>query len=161
MKIKKVLAPTDLSELSIPGLRYALKTVEEGGELIAYHVIGPSEEWLARHEEIRSLEEIVESRRKILAAFVKIALREPSGVTIRTEVDLGVPYKKIVEKAALEKADLIIMSTHGWSGLLHMLVGSVTEKVVNKAACPVLSIHPNGDFAAPANGPGGGSHVVT
>ncbi len=161
MEIKKVLAPTDLSELSVNALRYAVKTVGEGGELIVYHVIGPSEEWLARHEEIRSMEEIVESRRKILAAFVKIALRESSSVRIRTEVDLGVPYKKIVEKAASENADLIVMSTHGWSGLLHMLVGSVTEKVVNKAACPVLSIHPSGDIAAPAGGRGGGSHVVT
>ena len=161
MDIKKVLAPTDLSELSVTGLRHALKAVDEGGELIVYHVIGPSEEWLARHEEIRSMEEIIESRRKILAAFVKIALQTPCSVNIRTEVDVGVPYKKIVEKAALENTDIIVMSTHGWSGLLHMLVGSVTEKVVNKAGCPVLSIHPNGEVAAPAAATGGGSHVVT
>jgi nucleotide-binding universal stress UspA family protein len=148
MEIKKILAPTDLSELSVTGLRYALKAVDPGGELIVYHVIGPSEEWLARHEEIRSMDEIVENRRKVLADFARITLEAPRGVTIRTEVDLGVPYQKIVEKAAAEKADLIILSTHGWSGLLHMLLGSVTEKVVNKAACPVLSIHPENGVAA-------------
>jgi nucleotide-binding universal stress UspA family protein len=161
MEIKKVLAPTDLSELSLSGLRYALEAVDEDGELIVYHVIGPSEEWLARHEEIRSMEDILENRRKILADFAKITLGTPRSVTIRTEVDLGVPYEKIVDKAAAEKADLIIMSTHGWGGLLHMLLGSVTEKVVNKAACPVLSIHPNEELVAPANGSKGGSHAVT
>jgi nucleotide-binding universal stress UspA family protein len=150
MEIKKILAPTDLSELSVDGLRYALKALDQGGELIVYHVIGPSEEWLARHEEIRSLDQIVENRRKILADFAKITLGTPHGVAIRTEVDLGVPYEKIVEKATAENADLIVISTHGWSGLLHMLLGSVTERVVNKAACPVLSIHPETGVAAAA-----------
>jgi nucleotide-binding universal stress UspA family protein len=117
MKIQKILAPTDLSELSVEGLRYGLKAAQsEGAELLVYHVIGPSEEWLARHEEMFTMKQVVENRRRVLTQFVK--------------------------KAEAEKADLIIMSTHGWSGLLHFLIGSVTEKVVNRAACPVLSIHP-------------------
>ncbi|HTM08697.1 MAG TPA: universal stress protein [Verrucomicrobiae bacterium] len=144
MKIQKILAPTDLSELSVEGLRYGLKAAQsEGAELLVYHVIGPSEEWLARHEEMFTMKQVVENRRRVLAQFVKLALGNlPAGLPVRAEVDLGVPYRKIIEKAEAEKADLIIMSTHGWSGLLHFLIGSVTEKVVNRAACPVLSIHP-------------------
>jgi nucleotide-binding universal stress UspA family protein len=153
MDITKILAPTDLSEMSVAALRYAMSALEPGAELIVYHVICPSEEWLVRHEAVRPMEEILKNRRTVLDHFVNIVLGNPRpGVTVRNEVDLGVPYEKIVEKAAAEKADLIIMSTHGLSGLSHMLLGSVTEKVVNKAACPVLSIHPNNEVPAPPAG---------
>jgi nucleotide-binding universal stress UspA family protein len=144
MKIDKILAPTDFSDLSLAGLRYALeKAKSEGAELIVYHVIGPSDEWLAGHNEIVTMNEIIENRRRVLARFVKIAFGPGRAeFPVRAEVELGIPYRKIVEKAAAEKVDLIIMSTHGWTGLVHLLAGSVTEKVVNKASCPVLSIHP-------------------
>lgn len=144
MKIDKILAPTDFSDLSLAGLRYALKQAKtEGAELIVYHVIGPADEWLARHGKALTMEEVVANRRKVLAQFVRIAFGSGRAeFPVRAEVEFGVPYVKIVEKAAAEKVDLIIMSTHGWSGLLHLVVGSVTEKVVNKACCPVLSIHP-------------------
>jgi nucleotide-binding universal stress UspA family protein len=90
MKVKKILAPTDLSELSRAGLRYALELGKsEGAEVLVYNVVGPSQERLDRH-----------------------------------------------------KADLIVMSTHGSTGLSHAQIGSVTEKVVRTAICPVLSIHP-------------------
>ena len=152
MKIDKILAPTDLSELSLAALRYALEAARaEGAELIVYHVIGPSEEWLARHEEVLTMRQVIDNRRRVLAQFAKVAFGGlPPDVRLRTEVDLGVPYRKIVEKADAEKADLIIMSTHGWSGFLRMLIGSVTEKVVNRASCPVLSIHPLEPSAPPA-----------
>jgi len=48
----------------------------------------------------------------------------------------------IVEKAIVEKADIIVMSTRGKSGLSRILIGSVTEKVVGRAPCPVLSVPP-------------------
>jgi len=54
---------------------------------------------------------------------------------------MGAPAKNIVQEAKKEGADLIVMSTHGRTGLAHMLVGSVTEKVIRHAPCPVLSIH--------------------
>lgn len=151
MKIDKILAPTDLSELSVEGLRYALKTAQsKGAELLVYHVIGPSEEWLARHDEMFTMEQIIQNRRRVLDQFVKLAFGTlPAGLRVRAEVDLGVPYRKIIEKATAEKADLIIMSTHGWSGFLHLLIGSVTEKVVSKASCPVLSVHPLEQASAP------------
>jgi len=58
------------------------------------------------------------------------------------EVGVGVAYQRIVEKSAAEGVDLIVMSTHGRTGFLHVLIGSVTEKVVRMAACPVLSVRP-------------------
>lgn len=66
-----------------------------------------------------------------------------SGLKIREEVEIGIPAEKIVEKAAAEGVDMIMMSTHGRSGLRHFLIGSVTERVVRLAACPVLSVRPS------------------
>ena len=153
-KAKKILAPTDLSELSQAGVRYALEMARaEGAELLIYHVVGPEEATPYFYEvgsdeypsavEYRPVSEIVEERRRVLAKF----LRENFGdvvpnVKIRQEVEVGGPYRKIVEKAVKEGADLIVMSTHGRTGLLHLLIGSVTEKVVRHAACPVLSVRP-------------------
>jgi nucleotide-binding universal stress UspA family protein len=51
-----------------------------------------------------------------------------------------VPHEVIVETAKARKADLIVMATHGRGGLSHLLMGSVTEKVVRSAPCPVLTI---------------------
>jgi nucleotide-binding universal stress UspA family protein len=144
MNIKKILAPTDLSALSRAGLRSALELGKsERAEVIVYHVIGPSEAWLDRHDDFYSPSQSREKYRTTLARFVRMTCADllPQ-ISVRYDVGFGVPYEKIVEKAAEENADLIVMSTHGWSGLFHVLIGNVTEKVVRRASCPVLSIHP-------------------
>jgi nucleotide-binding universal stress UspA family protein len=64
-------------------------------------------------------------------------------VEVQEIVELGVPYKKIIEKAAKEGADLIVLSTHGRTGLDHFMLGSVAQRVVARAPCPVLSISPS------------------
>ena len=55
---------------------------------------------------------------------------------------MGLAYKNIVERARDDGADLIVMSTHGRTGFSHVLLGSVTEKVVRTAPCAVVSIRP-------------------
>lgn len=151
-KIKKVLAPTDFSEMSKVGVRHALELgIAQGAEVIAYNVVGYEEgpfppgleDWVSSHDELPRVHEIEEERKRLLARF----LRENFGdliprVKIRQEVDVGSPYKKIAEKATEEGVDIIVMSTHGRTGLLHMLIGSVTERVVRVATCPVLTIRP-------------------
>jgi universal stress protein A len=57
-------------------------------------------------------------------------------------VVVGTPYRKIVEVGQAEKADLIVMATHGRTGLSHLVMGSVAERVVRSASCPVLTIRP-------------------
>lgn len=54
------------------------------------------------------------------------------------QFEFGTPQKNIVEKAAEEGVDMIVMSTHGRTGLNHIIMGSVAEKVVARATCPVL-----------------------
>jgi nucleotide-binding universal stress UspA family protein len=63
-------------------------------------------------------------------------------VEVRQKVEIGSPATNILEEAERESSDLIVMSTHGRTGLAHMLMGSVTEQVVRNACCPVFSIHP-------------------
>ena len=153
-KIKKILAPTDLSDLSQTGVRYALEMAgsQGGAEVIVYHVIEYEE--ADPHDEIFRAESfpswLLEDRKKFLAELLRNNTSELiSKVKIRQQVEIGVPHQRIVEKAVEEGADVIVMCTHGRTGLLHMLMGSVTERVVRHASCPVLSVRPK-EEARPA-----------
>ena len=65
-------------------------------------------------------------------------------------VVLGTPFVKIITVAREEDVDLIVMGTHGLTGLTHIPIGSVAEKVVRKAPCPVLTVkHPEHEFVMP------------
>ncbi len=89
------------------------------------------------------MQELVEERKGDLANFLKDHFPNiPSQVKIKQEVVVGNPFRKIVEKAKEESVDMIILSTHGRTGILHLLIGSVTEQVVRRATSPVLTIRP-------------------
>jgi nucleotide-binding universal stress UspA family protein len=75
-----------------------------------------------------------------LAQMLPEAQQAPIEVT--RSVVMGSPFRKIVETAEAEHMDLIVMATHGRTGLSHLLIGSVTERVVRTAPCPVLTIRP-------------------
>jgi nucleotide-binding universal stress UspA family protein len=79
----------------------------------------------------------------------------PSGVDVRTELRRGAAWSEIAAFAAESGADLVVMGTHGRRGVARTLLGSVAEKVVRVAPCPVLTVHlpPRKDAAtAPARG---------
>jgi nucleotide-binding universal stress UspA family protein len=56
------------------------------------------------------------------------------------DVRIGVPWQEICRYAETEKCDLIVMSTHGYTGIRHVLIGSTAERVVQHAPCPVLTV---------------------
>jgi universal stress protein A len=144
MKIKKIIAPTDLSKLSGAALHYAMElAVAQGAEVIVYNVITEDSEWFDKDDELNPVRALVPKQRQRLAEFVKESGAEfLDKIKVCQVVETGVPYKKIVRKAEDEKADMIVMSTHGRTGLQQMMLGSVTAKVVARATCPVLSIRP-------------------
>ncbi len=73
-----------------------------------------------------------------------------SAETIVKVVRQGPPFLEIVRYAQEANIDLIVLGTHGRGGLAHMLLGSVAEKVVREAPCPVLTVrHPEHEFVAP------------
>src|ERR1051326_525061 len=150
--VKKILAPTDLSELSCAGVRCALERgAATGAEVIVYNVVGYAEisPYLGLEDrylsDMKPIEDgVLENHRKKLADFLREDFTDLiASVTIRQEIDIGTPYQKIVDKAASENVDTIILSTHGRTGLVHAFLGSVAEKVVRLANCPVLTVRPS------------------
>lgn len=144
MKIKKILAPTDLSKESMAGVRAAVELAKESdAEVTVYHVLCLDE--FIRFELTRArplmLERLIEKCRAELDAALAFELADLRPLSrVKTVVELGVPDKNIVEKAKRDEVDMIVMSTHGRTGLAHVLTGSVTEDVVRRAPCVVLSI---------------------
>ncbi|HKA34127.1 MAG TPA: universal stress protein [Candidatus Binatia bacterium] len=150
-KLRKILAPTDLSDMSRAGVRYALETAAlTGAEVVAYNVVGCNE--AAPYYDVEysyvgaytpAVEDIVEEHRRHLAKFVRDNFADLARKVRVTEVvEVGTPYDKIVEKARADGADMIVLSTHGRTGLMHVLIGSVAERVVRMAECPVLTVRP-------------------
>jgi nucleotide-binding universal stress UspA family protein len=140
-KVEKILAPTDLSELSAVGMEYALELARGwGAEVTVYHVANAAE--LANYKAY-SMEDLLDKHRKSLDQFLNDHFAELLPlVEVRQKVEVGSPATNILEEAESEGTDLIVMSTHGRTGLAHMLMGSVTEQVVRNASCPVFSVHP-------------------
>jgi nucleotide-binding universal stress UspA family protein len=140
--VKKVLAPTDLSELSCLGLRYAFETARaRGAELIVYHVIDLGDQWTSRGAHMGPVSQIIERHRGLLDAFLRDKFPEEMKVVEpRQVVELGGVAGNIVAMAEREAVDRIVISTHGRTGLDHLIMGSVSEKVIARAPCPVLVI---------------------
>ena len=133
--IKRILAPTDFSDLSAAGVRYACQLARDSGaELIVLNVVLLDEtNRIDKHE--------LERNKAGLDNFVTDKLGDvSSALKIRKIVDAGDAYGTILDCAKSKHVDLIVMSSHGRSGLSRMLIGSVTDKIVRGAPCPVLVV---------------------
>jgi nucleotide-binding universal stress UspA family protein len=141
-RINKILAPTDLSELSCVGLRYALQTArEQHAEVIVCLIVPIGEDWYPSSEGANPARDYTAKDKAKLDEFLRGNFSdEMKLVEVRQKVDVGAAAAVIVETAEREAVDMIIMSTHGRTGLSQILIGSVTEKVVERAPCPVLVV---------------------
>ena len=144
MRCKKILAPTDLSKLSLPAVRYALDLgLEQNAEVIIYHVLSEDSDWFGKDNRLNPATALVPREKDLLHNFIRENYADIVGrVKLLETVEAGIPYSKIVAKAAEEKVDLIVMSTHDRTGIHQVVLGSVTAQVVAHADCPVLSIRP-------------------
>lgn len=135
MSIKTILAPTDFSELSAEGLRYACQMAKDtGAAMVVLNVAVVDESNTVSKQEL-------ERHKARLDEFVAghIAIGDKN-VNMRKIVVSGQPYGAILDCADNEKADLIVMSSHGRTGLSRMLIGSVTDKILRGSHCPVLVV---------------------
>jgi nucleotide-binding universal stress UspA family protein len=149
--IKNILAPTDLSLLSAQGVVYAGNLAKAtGAQIIVGHVV-PTDEFVSHARLLETsyssakieeqLSRLLERHTQLLHDFVtRQLLSSNSALAVRQIVEMGDPYGLIVEWVKKNRIDLIIMSTHGRSGLPRMMLGSVTERVLRNAHCPVLAI---------------------
>ncbi|OHC11634.1 MAG: hypothetical protein A3K50_07555 [Planctomycetes bacterium RIFOXYD12_FULL_42_12] len=139
--LKKILCPVDHSECSYLALKYAISlALKDEAKLYLMHVIDSR---LYDTEIYKlspyKLNEIDESR--IRTDLMKSL---PEGtmdvLEVETIVVKGVPFNEIINAATEINVDLIVIGTHGRTGLSHVMLGSVAEKVVRKATCPVLTV---------------------
>ena len=137
--LQSVLVPTDFSQSSDEALRYALAFAKQfHAEVMLLHVTevppGTAEGGIAiTPGMIEEMNRRAAERLSALSSGV-----QPRGVPIRTLVRTGAPYHEIVEAARDEDADMIILSTHGRTGLKRLFLGSTAERVVRHAPCPVI-----------------------
>jgi len=136
MHAKKILFPTDFSTLSDSALQYATTLARDmGAKLVIVHIEEPPAAYGAGEMYYGIPDPDTAALTKMLDAV------RPTDATVPFEHRLvtGEPATEIVELAKEEGVDLIVMGTHGRTGLGRLLMGSVAESVVRRAPCPVFT----------------------
>lgn len=143
-RIKKILVPTDLSELSLAAIDYArsLANVYEAKVFLLHAVdVVPVVSFPTIDFTLEtSLQDETEKGKEVLENFAFRFLSDVEHVT--AVVRRGNAYEEIMRFVDEESIDLIVMATHGRTGLPHIIMGSVAEKVVRHAPVPVLTVKP-------------------
>ena len=135
------MTPTDFSGQSLAGVRYAMKLRSKfGSSLVLLHVIEPTPPMAGVESLVlaQSDSEVAAWALKQLAKLARRGAGDEKQVT--SLVRMGKPFHEITTEAAENQADLIVIATHGYTGVEHLLLGSTTERVVRHAPCPVLAV---------------------
>lgn len=143
MNVKKILVPTDFSENAKSGTDYARGLAKVfGAEVILLHVCAPPFYQAGYGINPETIVEMLASIERAIEEQLEIAKKATAsgGVKVTTMVRQGIPAYEIVEAAKEQGADLIVVATHGHTGVKHFLLGSTAEKVVRTAPCPVLTV---------------------
>jgi universal stress protein A len=144
-RIRRILVPLDFSPSSDRALAYAQALATDfGASLHLLHVVEdrlmtgpwPNDVYLGELPRLREgLIKDAEDRVSACASSLSA-----TGLQVTGEVLIGGPSQTIVQSAAAPNVDLIVMGTHGRTGLTHLLIGSVAERVIRHAPCPVLVV---------------------
>jgi nucleotide-binding universal stress UspA family protein len=140
MDIKRILVPIDFSEASLNALASVRDLGKRfGAKLLLLYVVEPiyvADPYLAASPDVLDAQwDMAKEEMTRIGADLK-----KQGQRVHTMVRGGVAAQVIVDTATSTGADLIVMGTHGRTGLTHMLIGSVAEKVLRTASCPVLTV---------------------
>lgn len=141
LHLKNILVPIDFSDCSKKALTYALPFAQQFGSAITLiHVVAPyyvaDPYGLTQYERIE--DELRAAGKKKLKEL--IARDIPPSIKVNSLTVNGRPGTEIVEAARQLHADIIVIATHGYTGLKHVVFGSTAEYVVRNAPCPVLSV---------------------
>ena len=140
---KQILVPTDFSTYSDKALKEAIDIAKQHGSTIhLLHVINIVQQCAVDYcmdsSVVAELEKQSTERAKKMMAEEMDKFPESKAVTIIPEVKKGTPYEEILKDQKEKNIDLIVIASHGTTGLLHYFMGSVAEKVTKGAKCPVL-----------------------
>jgi nucleotide-binding universal stress UspA family protein len=139
-KVKTILVSTDFSDYSGRALSHAKFLAKTfGAKIVLVHVIDAMNYFVS---ESMVWEDVSARIRESVRPMLEKAVRETKGegVSASSYLIQGVPYEEIVKKAGQSRADLIVMGTHGRTGVRHLLLGSVAERVIRLAPCPVMTV---------------------
>lgn len=141
--IDKILVPIDFSDYSKNALRYAVQFAKQfNSSMYLIYVIEPiiyPADFSMGQVAIPSMDVDIQSRAEDELKNLAKSLIDPS-IKVETIIKTGKPFVEINETAKEKDIDLIIIATHGHTGVEHLLFGSTAEKVVRKAPCPVLTL---------------------
>lgn len=143
MKIQTILFPTDFSNGARAAMDHAISLAKDyRAKLILLYVIQDISiaEWyipssLSVTDLVEDMQKSASKEMEKWAAEASTRVKDVEKMVVR-----GVPFVEIIRTAKDKSADLIVIGTHGRTGIDHMLFGSTAEKVVRKAACPVLTV---------------------
>ena len=158
MKLERILCPLDFSEFSARAFEYALSLARRYKcKLLVEHVLHLPFSAYPSYVNAEAIDNVAQG----LSAFAREQLEDflrkqtGKGIEIESFVDEGDVTDTILASAQKQAVDLIVMGTHGRHGLDHIILGSVTEKVLRKARCPVLTVRkPAHEFVAPGDSAG-------
>jgi universal stress protein A len=142
LKIKHILVPLDFSEKANKALVYAMALAESlGGKITLLHVVEPvyltTEPGMTFLPQQTATAEEHAGRKRMLKTAQELITKH---LFERAVVRQGTPYREITTTAKTLNADIIVLATHGRTGLNHVLMGSTAERVVRHAPCPVLTV---------------------
>ncbi len=144
---KKVLCPIDFSEPARAAMKVAVDLCRQfGADLTLFHAYELPGYTLPEGSIVASpkmLQDLADQAEAHLVEWRRIAEGMGAG-RVTTAKSIGEPASEIAELAREGGFDLLVVGTHGRTGIRHALLGSVAERVVRRAACPVLTIHPEG-----------------
>lgn len=154
--IKNILLPTDFSSLSLSAASYAIElasqynakvhllhVLEKTFPILTIRSLDLSEEKIIKSIEENAKESLNETLEKIKNETDK------TDIKIETVIRKGIDYQEITKYAEENEIDVIVIATHGTTGILHTLLGSVAEKVIRYSKKPVLVITPQGKESKP------------
>jgi nucleotide-binding universal stress UspA family protein len=144
---RRIVHPTDFSRGSAAALRRAVALAKAcRAPLVLVHVMTPPSPFVGEDSAPSSYAELLavarRSAKRRLAALLARTRRE--GVRARSVFAEGLPADEILRAARRARADLIVMGTHGRTGLSHFFMGSVAERVVRESRCAVLTVRAHG-----------------
>lgn len=137
----RIVVPTDFSTCSEEAWRVARSVAATSrGELVLTHVL--AEAPLYRESIMTQVRPVYEGARKWAEGALEdwVAKARAEGLNARATLRTGVAYQEVVALATDERADLIVIGTHGRGGIDRALLGSVADRVVRLAPCPVLTV---------------------
>jgi nucleotide-binding universal stress UspA family protein len=147
MDIKKIILSTDFSEASYHAMEYAVYMSKKfGAELDIVHVVFDETYLMTMYIPQGTLQgvlgELETGAQQHIDEFLKNC-PPLDGVKYKTKLLKGTPHNEIIKYAEESGADMIVIGTHGRTGIEHVLFGSTAEKIISRASCPVVTVRPN------------------